>query len=111
VSSSHPEIFVTLREILFLETGRSHSKPNQGRRVVFHFTNRFSGQKVFDRGRPVSWSIIMLESAVVGAKFRPFPAHVAESLPKFICIAMALILKRVSVCIRFRTFSTFSWIL
>jgi hypothetical protein len=28
-----PEIFVTLRHTLFLETARSHSEPNQGNRV------------------------------------------------------------------------------
>jgi hypothetical protein len=44
VSSSHffgclqyPEIFVPLRQTLFLETARSHSEPNQRNRVGVPF--------------------------------------------------------------------------
>jgi hypothetical protein len=33
----HSEIFVPLRQTLFLETARSHSEPNQAKRVGFFF--------------------------------------------------------------------------
>jgi hypothetical protein len=42
---------------------------------VFHFSNRFLGQKLLDRERLVSWSIVMVENPIVGPKFRPFYTH------------------------------------
>jgi hypothetical protein len=38
----------------------------------FHFSNGFLGQKLLDRERLVSWSIVMMENPVVGPKVRPF---------------------------------------
>jgi hypothetical protein len=42
---------------------------------VFHFRNRFLNQKLLDRKRFVSWSIVTVENPVVGPKFRPFSMH------------------------------------
>jgi hypothetical protein len=39
---------------------------------VFHLSNLFLGQKVLDRERLVSWSIVMVANPIVGPKFRPF---------------------------------------
>jgi hypothetical protein len=39
---------------------------------MFYFSNRFWGQKLFDRERLVSWSIVMMENPIVGPKFRLF---------------------------------------
>jgi hypothetical protein len=33
------------------------------------------GQKLLDRERLVSWSIVMVENPIVGSKFRPFSTH------------------------------------
>jgi hypothetical protein len=43
-----PEIFVPLRQSLFMETAKNHSEWNQGNRGVFHFSIRFLGQKLLD---------------------------------------------------------------
>jgi len=42
---------------------------------VFHFSNRILGQKLLDRKRLVSWSIVMVENPVVGPEFRPLPTQ------------------------------------
>jgi hypothetical protein len=46
-------------------------EPNLGNRVVFHFSNQFFGQKLFDREHLVSWSFVMVENSITGTKFRP----------------------------------------
>jgi hypothetical protein len=71
----YPEIFVILRQILVLETARSHSEPNEGYRVSVPFHYSFFGQKLFDIERLVSWSIAMWENPIVGPKFRRFSKH------------------------------------
>jgi hypothetical protein len=38
----------------------------RGREWMFHFSNRFLGQKLLERERLVSWSIVMVENPVVG---------------------------------------------
>jgi hypothetical protein len=65
----YPEIFIRLRQTLFLETATSHSSKIRAIRWVFRFSNRFLGQKLLDRERLVSWSIVMLENPNVGPKF------------------------------------------
>jgi hypothetical protein len=40
--------------------------------LVFHFSNRFLGQKLLDREDLESWSIVMVENAVAMRKFMPF---------------------------------------
>jgi hypothetical protein len=70
-----PEIFYCLRQTLFLKTANSHSEPNQGKGWVFPFSNRFLFQKLLDREHPVSWSIVMVENPIAGAKFTPFSTH------------------------------------
>jgi len=62
----YTEIFVPSRQILFLETAKSHSEPNQGKWWMFHFSNRFLGQELFDREHLVSWSIVMMKNPIVG---------------------------------------------
>jgi hypothetical protein len=42
---------------------------------MFHFSNRFLCQKLLERKRLVSWSIVMLENLIVGQKITPFPTH------------------------------------
>jgi hypothetical protein len=42
---------------------------------VFHFSNGFLGQKLLDRERLVSWSIVVVENRIIGPKFRPLSAH------------------------------------
>jgi hypothetical protein len=67
----YPEIFVPLRQTLFLETATSHSEPNDGNRGVLHFSNQFLDQKLPDRERLVSWSIVMAENYIVGPSSLP----------------------------------------
>jgi hypothetical protein len=51
----YPEIFVLLRTTLFLEIATSHSEPNQRNGGgVFHFSNRFLGQKPLDK----EWALV-----------------------------------------------------
>jgi len=71
----------------------------------------FLGQKLLHKDRLVRWSIVMVGYPIVGSKFRPFSTHVTVPLSKFACIAIVLILKRLSECISFPTFSTFSSVL
>jgi hypothetical protein len=33
------------------------------------------GRKLLDRGRLVTWSIVMVENPIIGSKFRPFSTH------------------------------------
>jgi hypothetical protein len=70
----YPEISISLRQTLFLETDRSYSEPNQGVGWVFHFSNQFLGQKLLDRNL-VSQSIVMVEKPLIGPKFRYFSIH------------------------------------
>jgi len=66
----YPDIFIPLRQTLFLETGSSHPEP-------------IRGQKLLDRKRLVSWGIIMVENQIVGSKFRAFShaqLHITPSL-------------------------------
>jgi hypothetical protein len=100
----YPEVFVPLRETLLLGTATSHSEPNQGTGWVFHFSNRFLGYNLLDRERLVSWSTVMVENPIVGPNLRPFIRMSLSFLPKFSCTAIALILKRLNECSRFRTF-------
>jgi hypothetical protein len=53
----------------------------------------------------------MAENSIVGTKLRPFYTYVTASLSKFVYTAVAVIFKRLSECIRFRSFSTFSSVL
>jgi hypothetical protein len=57
------EIFIHLRQTLFLEKERSHLEPNQWN----------SGQKLLNRDNLVSWSTVMVEDPTTGPKFGPFP--------------------------------------
>jgi len=43
---------------------------------MFHFSNRYLGQKVLDMESLVSWNNVMVEHRVVGPKFRYFSTHV-----------------------------------
>jgi len=52
------EIFVRIRQTLFLETARSNLEPNKGNSVRVHFSNRFLGKKQLDKERLVSCSIV-----------------------------------------------------
>jgi hypothetical protein len=70
----YPEIFVTLRQALLLETEDVRSQI-RGIGWVVHFSNRFFDQKQLDRERLVSWSTVMVENPIVGAKFRPFSTY------------------------------------
>jgi len=67
---------------------------------VFNFNNGFSGQKLL-----VSWRPVMVENPIFGPKFRFLSTHVTVPLSKFSFTTIAVILKRLSECIRFRTFS------
>jgi hypothetical protein len=107
VCLQYPEIFVPLRQTLFLRTVRTIRSQVRGTGWGFHFSNRFLGQKLLDRERPVSWSIVIMENLVVGAKFRDFSTRITLPLSKFNCIAIVLILKRLSESSTFRTFSNF----
>jgi hypothetical protein len=69
-----PVIFVPLRQTLFFETEVIRSQI-RGIGWVFHFRNRFLGQKLLDRERLMSWSIVMAENPIGGPKFRPFSTH------------------------------------
>jgi len=71
----YPEIFVPLKQTLFLETARSHSEPYQGIGWVFHFSSRILGQKLLDRSSLMSWGLVIVENPVVGLKFRHFSTH------------------------------------
>jgi len=42
---------------------------------VFYFSNRFMGQKFFDRKRLVGWSIAVVDNSKADPKFRPFSTH------------------------------------
>jgi hypothetical protein len=42
---------------------------------VFHLSNRFLGQKLLDRKRLVSWSIVTVRNPIAGSKVRPFCTH------------------------------------
>jgi len=66
----YPEIFVLSRQTIILETARSNSKPNQGKDLVFLLSNRLLGQKLSDRERLVSCSIVKVENPIVGPNFR-----------------------------------------
>jgi hypothetical protein len=44
----------------------------RGKGRVFHFSNRFLGQKLLDREYFVSCSIVMVENPIIRPKFRPF---------------------------------------
>jgi len=78
----YPEIFVPLRHNLFLEMPQIFRNQIRGIGWMFHFSNRFLGQKLLDRERLVSWSIVMVENPIVGPKFRPIHAqlHVTSSV-------------------------------
>jgi hypothetical protein len=52
---------------------------------VFHFGNRFLGQKPFDEERHVSWSIVTLENPIVGPKFSPFSLFLCLNLVAHSC--------------------------
>jgi hypothetical protein len=73
-----PEIFVPLRQALFLETAITQLIRSQIRGIgrVFHFSNRILGQKLLDRERiwavALSWWRIQ---SLVEPKFGPFPKH------------------------------------
>jgi hypothetical protein len=69
----YTEIFVHLKLSLILQTAKVIRSQIRGIGWVFHFNNRFLGQKLLDRERLVSWSIV--ENPIVGSKFRPFSTH------------------------------------
>jgi hypothetical protein len=68
------EIFVLLRQTLFLETEVIRSQ-TAGKGWMFLFSNRIFGQKLLDTERLVGWSIVMVKNPMDGLKFRPFPTH------------------------------------
>jgi hypothetical protein len=70
----YPEIFVSLRQTLFLDTEIVRTQI-RGVGWIFHSSNRFLGQKLLDRECLVSWSIVMVENPIIGPKFRPFSKH------------------------------------
>jgi len=51
---------------------------------VFHYTNRYLGQKLFARERLVRWSTVMVENPIIGPKFRPFCIRVTF----FFCLSL-----------------------
>jgi 5-methylcytosine-specific restriction endonuclease McrA len=74
---------------------------------VFDFSNWFLGQKLLDRERLVSWSIVVVENVIIGPKFMPFYMYATVSVSKFSCTTIAPILKHLSECTRFHTFQHF----
>jgi hypothetical protein len=42
---------------------------------VFHYSNRFLGQKLFEREHLVIWSIIIVENPIIGPKFWTFSTY------------------------------------
>jgi histone deacetylase complex regulatory component SIN3 len=62
------EIFVPLRQTLFLETARSQLEGEQGGCSI-SIIDLF-GQKLIDRERLVSRSIVIMKNSNVGPKFR-----------------------------------------
>jgi len=105
----YPEIFVPLRQVLFLKTKVIRSQI-RGIKWVFHSSNRFLGSKLLDREPLVSWRIAMVQNPVVEPKFRPY-FYTLKCLSKFSCIATVLTLKHLCEWTRFHTFSTFSSVL
>jgi len=63
---------VSLRQTLTLETSKVIWSQMRGIGWVFRFSNGFLGQKLLDRERFVSWSIVMVENSIVEPNFRPF---------------------------------------
>jgi hypothetical protein len=55
-----------------LETATSYSKPNQGNRVGVPLQKSVFGQKLNDRERLVSWSIVIVENPIIEPNFRSF---------------------------------------
>jgi len=84
-----------------LETPRSHSELNQGKRVGVLFQQSLLGQKLRDSamlaGALLCWRIQSLE-------VQAFSKHITVSSSKFGCTTTALILKCLYECTRFRTF-------
>jgi hypothetical protein len=48
---------------------------NRGINWVFHFSNQILGQNLLDRGKIVSWSIIIVENPIDVPKFKHFSMH------------------------------------
>jgi hypothetical protein len=79
----YPEIFVPLRQTLFLEPAEVIWSQIRETEWVLNFSNRFLGQKLLDRKRLVSWSIVMVENPIVGPKLRFFfftQVHITASV-------------------------------
>jgi hypothetical protein len=71
VPYSRPEIFVPLRQTLFLETARSYSEQNQKNRVSVSFQySTFGPEPVCQH--LVRWSIVIVDNSIVGQKCKPF---------------------------------------
>jgi hypothetical protein len=51
-----------------------------GGKDVFHFSSRFLGQKLLDRERLMSWSIVMVGNSIVGPKLGPYSLLLAYLL-------------------------------
>jgi len=71
----YPEIFIPLSQTLFLERARGHSEPNQEYGGYSISVINFLDQKLLDRECLVSCSIFVVESPVVGSKFRTLATH------------------------------------
>jgi hypothetical protein len=68
----YPEIFVPLRQTLFMKTAKVIRSQIRETGWVFSYSNRFLAQKLLGRERLLSWSIVIAENNIVGPKFRPF---------------------------------------
>jgi hypothetical protein len=71
----YPKIIVPSQQTLFLETTKVIRKQMKGTVWVFHFSDRFLGQKLLDRTHLMSWNVVMVENPIVGTKFRHFYNH------------------------------------
>jgi hypothetical protein len=71
----YPEIFVTLRQTLYLKTAQVISSQMRVTGLMFHSSNRFLDQKLLDRERCMSCSTVMVENPIAGPKFRPFSVY------------------------------------
>jgi hypothetical protein len=66
---------LSLYGILYFGNSQKSFGAKLGIGWVFHFSNRFLGQKLLDREHLVSRSIVILENPIVRPKFRPFSMH------------------------------------
>jgi hypothetical protein len=64
-----------LRSLKVEFISQSHSEHNQGNGWVFHFHNRFLGQKLLEIECLVSFNLFKVENPYVGPKSRPFSTH------------------------------------